>query len=423
MYPEALRSLATILARRVKEMPYHLLLSSTISLTDEVCEAMTGSTDRHALDDLLEPMGIMDRCVFLRDYITGRGNEIGYHFLASMIKLGYFRVILTANLDSSLEDALTDFGMKPSEYRVLVCGQDKDEYIAGALQRRSSMVEIVKLRGDLVSQTLPPSISGFFRFSHALEGALGQYLNQDILIVGEMRYDDDIHRIIGQEGGMIWYIVPAAPRSDDFVFRSIKARGTGRVVHGKYGQFNEFFSVLKGLVSGQEIAPPGPLSSEGKTPSMPEVVPRPPDSSTGKLARSVDSEKTEPVEQAPVEKASSGSPQRVEVAPTSPESDPPGSGSSRDVSLKEVVVRLIAALMGVLGLLFGVALFINYTPSFETQFVIPLLAVLAVIVLGTLGILSPKQLSSLLALPFRVFSVKQPPAEDANDLSSSDEIT
>src|SRR6266567_670532 len=143
--PKALSTLARILSlRQQSSNPYNLLLTSTISLTPKVLSEISDSDDWYKFGEYMRSLGHNDKIDHLSHYLGPYNNLNGYRALAHLITEGYFSTILTTNLDSTLERALSSHTQYIS-YQTLIVGKDKDEYIVRALERRSNDIYIVKL--------------------------------------------------------------------------------------------------------------------------------------------------------------------------------------------------------------------------------------------------------------------------------------
>lgn len=377
-FPTTLKNLASILQlRKQSGAPYNLLLTSTISLTPEVLESITGSADWNVFCNLFRRLGNNDRIALMRHYLNQSNDPEGYGALTRLIKEGYFSTILTANLDSFLEDALPESGLRPDAYQTLVVDRDNDEHIATALESYRGGIRIVKLRGRLRDEVIPKAFPEFFEFRSSIRSALERYINQDIVIVGTIEREDDIRRSLAQRGGSIYYVIPQEPTEDDEVVKAIEARGNDPnafVISGHYGQFGMFFRALESILlsdsrDNRSVVIQTPVSPQVEHPEL----------------------NTPTVPPTLVEPA---------VSPTLS-----GTESEKENSLLTYAIRftsVFVVVVSILGLLLGISRFLNQTPSFSPLWIFPLLLMLAAIVLGAIGILNPAQIVSLLSLAMNV---------------------
>jgi len=117
--------------------PYTLLLGSSLS--------------RRAL--MHEPLSQLDL-------------QAGYDALAQLVGAGYFNVVLTLNLDDTLDNALKT--LPASEYRILVHGEVTSLEVVAALERPTPRIKVVKLRGDVNAYQLPLTPEATFEFPQDL---------------------------------------------------------------------------------------------------------------------------------------------------------------------------------------------------------------------------------------------------------------
>jgi nucleoside phosphorylase len=246
-----LKRLATILEMRKKNSarPYHLLLTSALSLTLELLQQICGSQDWAIFRRYMHELGSNDRLHALAPLLQGSQHRIGYRALARLIRARYFATILTTSIDSSLEDALIEEGLSPQSFQVLIPDRDTDEYIVQALNEHTGRVRIIKLHGSLREGAIGATFPDFFELRPALLESVQRLLNQDSLIVGSIEREDDISRALTRSGrGSVYYVLPHAPASGDSVVKLIEARGNAPetyLIAGQYGDFDRFFTALE----------------------------------------------------------------------------------------------------------------------------------------------------------------------------------
>ncbi len=208
--PTTLKTLANILKMRKQlSRPYNLLLTSTISLTPEVLTNICNSDNWDSFRVYMHGLGNNDRIDVLTYHLGTKKDLDAYRTLVRLIKKGYFSTVLTANVDSTLEDALLENGLRPTAYQTLVVGRDKYEFIANALNSQPSDIRIIKLHGSLSDRIIPKYFPDFFELQRDIRDGLERYLNQDIVIVGSIEREGDIIRSLTMRGGSsIFYALP-----------------------------------------------------------------------------------------------------------------------------------------------------------------------------------------------------------------------
>ena len=251
--PLSLKNFARLLKlqREQGSVLYTLLLNSTISLTPDVIKqySISGSWTNfssHIYKRNIERSDLID---FLTEQIGIHNNVEGYRALARLIKEGYFSTILTTNLDSTLEDMLLETGLLPTALQVLIPGVDKDETIAKALNGYQSNICIIKLHGSLRERILSQHFPYFPKPPVMVRGSLERVLNQDILIVGSAKQDEDLTQIMtANQNSHIFYALPRKSLRDHIIKLIEARRNTSHktsLISGRYGEFTTFFQALK----------------------------------------------------------------------------------------------------------------------------------------------------------------------------------
>jgi hypothetical protein len=158
--------------------------------------------------DFLQNLSPTERYTILRKYYENLTPSIGYVSLAKLIKLGYFELVLTTNIDTMLEDALrsqefTDF------QTVVIDDEMTTEKLETLLRARTPKVKIIKLHGDIHARKFVFTPKEILTNINAVEKLLSQILIEDTIIVGHSSRDEDLTRCIGTDGGSLWYVNPS----------------------------------------------------------------------------------------------------------------------------------------------------------------------------------------------------------------------
>jgi hypothetical protein len=252
----AIRKLATLIRalHEAGEQPCTLLLGSSLSLTPEVRRAVCESDDWEAFWTEMQQLSATERRALMVGPLAELNLAPGYRCLAELAKAGYFDIILTANVDDALDNALRI--LPASECKILCHGQTSAQEITAALSRRAPRVKAIKLRGDINAYKLPLTPEGQFEFPKELEEAVERLLSQDTIVVGDISHDTDIQRCIRQGEGGLWVVVPEEPRPGGFLYNAKRARPAGEVITGPEAEFVPLFSAL-----AHELGMEGPRTS------------------------------------------------------------------------------------------------------------------------------------------------------------------
>jgi hypothetical protein len=258
-----LQRLANVLEMRksTASRPYHLLLTSALSLTPTLFQTICNSDDRHTFHQYIHSFGYRDRLSALSPLAQiSHAQYNGYRALARLSSKGYFATILTTNIDSTLEDALLAEGLRPHSFQTLIVGRDIEEHIVQHLNNHSSGICIVKLCGSLQDAVIADEFPDFCEPSPNVMECVQRYLNQDIIIVGSTEYESYLSRILIRQGkSSVYYALPDMPTASDEIIKLIEARGNtpeAYTISGQNGEFATFFSKLETLLQRSKDTSP-----------------------------------------------------------------------------------------------------------------------------------------------------------------------
>ncbi len=74
-------------------------------------------------------------------------------------------------------------------------------------------------------------------------------------------------------------------------------------------------------------------------------------------------------------------------------------------SVRIMIIQIASGIFALMALLGAVSLFANLTPSFSAIFIIPLVIILAVFILGIMGILNASQITQIFSQGLRLKSI------------------
>lgn len=265
------RSLARSMEYRKQrgESPYVLVLGAGASLSSGASsggQIIADVTQAHSNKDIgsmtwdqkiEEFYEILDRCsrderyAILKGHIEGKVPSEGYRTLAVLVQRGYFEVILSTNYDTFLEDALSDVGLRRSDFDLLINGVHNEDEMLLQLSRRVPMIKVIKLHGDLHHRLFAFTPEEIFQFSDNIEKVLRGLLRRDLIISGHSMRDNDINRFIDRDGGSVWYVNPNEPAANDAIYQILRVR-SDQVISGDTGYFDHFFVALRSVLVGEE---------------------------------------------------------------------------------------------------------------------------------------------------------------------------
>ncbi len=230
------------------ERPYTLLLGSSLSLTPEVRRAVANDDNWDTFWEVINRTSVTERRTMLRTALQKIDLQEGCTALMRLVEAGYFQIVLTLNVDDTLDNALQK--LPAGEYRVWVHGEVGSREIVTALERPTPRIKVVKLRGDVNAYELPLTPDAAFEFPEDLEDTLRARLRHDTIIVGDLPHDYDVQRCIERGDGALWVISPTysqflrKAKRKRTVGERIPAEEVGDAEGATLAEFNTFFSTL-----------------------------------------------------------------------------------------------------------------------------------------------------------------------------------
>lgn len=226
-------------------------ISEAQALSSQFGELLRNEINDQKLSRFFEIWSTLDsesRYAVLKKHLSeGQSPSSGYLDLAYLVKAKYFNVILSTNLDSLMEKALTAVGLiQPEGFIVIVNKKDSPEEIRDQLDNSRVPIKLVKLHGTLESpRSYAFTAEEIFNFEKTIKPSLTRIINQSLLIVGHSMQDRDISVLFEEEGREIHFVNPAPPRLGSSIDNVLKVRGLGSLVTGPEGLFDNFFGQLR----------------------------------------------------------------------------------------------------------------------------------------------------------------------------------
>ena len=130
----------------------------------------------------------------------------GYRALADLCASRVFDLVLTANFDPLLDDALASANLKRRHYVVLINGVIRPERMNLLLSQPDPRLKIIKLHGDLFYRQMAWTVA---EMDDYLEGIWPQLstavAGRDFLTVGYSLKDARIANLVLGTGGKVWF--------------------------------------------------------------------------------------------------------------------------------------------------------------------------------------------------------------------------
>jgi hypothetical protein len=242
--------------------PYVLFLGAGASLTSgaslfsRVFDGV-GATSYDDFSSLVQSLSDTERHVLLSAHVNQTAPSLAALELASLVRDGYFSIVLTTNFDNVLEKALQDIGLGPDDFVVLVNEHRAPlSRLNALLGHPSPRIKIVKLHGDVSRRSYALTRQETVQFAKPVEDALRQLFSErDIILVGTRFADLDLLRLVPATGdGALWHVNPSRP--EGHFLGTLQARGAGaNTIEGDAGHFESFIGAVFGSLGGNHFAP------------------------------------------------------------------------------------------------------------------------------------------------------------------------
>jgi hypothetical protein len=155
-----------------------------------------------------------ERYRYLSEFLQTRSPDVvtkGYQALAALCANHYFDLVLTANLDPLLDDALAAARLWRRDYMLLVNGIVRPDRLQMLLQGQSPRLKVVKLHGDLFQRYMAWTVAEMDAFLGEVGPQLAAAVSgRDFLVVGYSLRDARVRELVESAGGAVWFTHPVA---------------------------------------------------------------------------------------------------------------------------------------------------------------------------------------------------------------------
>jgi TIR domain len=170
--------------------------------------------------------------------------------LSGLVRAGFFKTIITTNIDGLLEDAYGASGLREGEdYRVYSAGESGLEELQSSIPPYG---EIIKVLGDLNKLNYSIKASNFDRgavpgFKAFLQAKLGE----EVLVLGyDAVWDRGIEETFPATGGTVWYVSNDENSAEQEPF--VGTHGEEKVILREQGNYSDFLRTIYVLL-GEDI--------------------------------------------------------------------------------------------------------------------------------------------------------------------------
>ena len=130
----------------------------------------------------------------------------GYHALADLCAARFFDLVLTANFDPLLDDALASANLKRHHYVLLINGVIRPDRMNLLLSQPEPRLKIIKLHGDLFYRQMAWTAAEMDDYLESIWPQLSTAVaGRDFLTVGYSLKDPRILSLVLGAGGKVWF--------------------------------------------------------------------------------------------------------------------------------------------------------------------------------------------------------------------------
>ena len=199
---------------------------------------------------------------FVRQALPPVPHSRGYWFPATLAQQGYFRYVLTTNVDALLDQAFDTVDPWHQSHEVLSLPAARSpRHFVDRLGQAAQPIKVVKLHGDLRSGYFRFTSAETRRFENEVREAVRSLLAQDVIIVGHSLEDGDIvdcmsdvpHGVVRPE---VFYVDPKgiSEHAQNVLTRMIgDDRVIPQVIGAPVGDFEEFLTALYSRLTGIDV--------------------------------------------------------------------------------------------------------------------------------------------------------------------------
>ncbi len=182
---------------------------------------------------------------FVETTIKDSSPNIGYRYLANLIRANYFNTIFTTNFDDLLEQCLISVNL---DLKPITCSHDAS---ISSIPVVSNRPKIIKLHGDFLFDDIKTTIAETNRLEENMQNKFEEFLkNFGLIVIGYSGCDDSImdilERLIKKEGfldgGLYWCTRNINEIENNYRLKKLLLNDKAYIV--KIDGFDEFFAKL-----------------------------------------------------------------------------------------------------------------------------------------------------------------------------------
>lgn len=182
---------------------------------------------------------------FVETTIKAATPNIGYRYLANLVRANYFNTIFTTNFDDLIEQSLISANL---ELKPIMCSHDAS---ISSIPVVSNRPKIIKLHGDFLYDDIKTTIAETNRLEENMQNKFEEFLkNFGLIVIGYSGCDDSIMDILERlikkdgflDGGLYWCTRNLEEVEKNFRLKKLLLNDKAYIV--KIDGFDEFFAKL-----------------------------------------------------------------------------------------------------------------------------------------------------------------------------------
>lgn len=162
-------------------------------------------------------------------------------YLAALVKLRMFDVIISTNIDSTFEKAMQYVGMKDgSDFSVY----DQRNVADANSPRKKHYCKVIKVFGQIAEKEYTVKRNSYLDQHKDIEHLLGNELGRDILAIGlDNAWDEEIYRAFRPQGDTFWYVNEERLPESSALYTRTRARNVQQFI-GEERNYEDFINSL-----------------------------------------------------------------------------------------------------------------------------------------------------------------------------------
>lgn len=187
---------------------------------------------------------------FIKKTLPEARPSAGYQVITTLAQEGYFKLILTTNVDSLLDQAFAQRDQTLRNHQMISFPDQEPRRISDLLAQERPQIKVLKLHGDMRSGRFLFTAGETAEFPDNLADNVRHLLDRDLIIVGYSFDDEDLRRCMltvpsEARRSSVYYVNPEGltAGTSQVLARRVKEDRI-EVIEGEAADFDHFFTEL-----------------------------------------------------------------------------------------------------------------------------------------------------------------------------------